>query len=534
VKAGFDLLHLNYLNRSYVNAMGNFIFSGSRSGNSAADFLLGASESMTVASPVLEQSGRQMNTYYFVQDDWKIHPRFTLNLGLRYELPLPWVHPGNEWVTYRRGQQSKVIPTAPVGMVFPNDPGVPRGLIQTDKNNFAPRIGFAWDPAGNGKTSVRGAFGIFYETMNSDIIQNSGQPFAYTYTFNAVSLSDPLRGQPPIPLQLNLTNPPFVGLQQLFYPDPSLRSPYVQQFHLDVQREVVRDLSVQVGYVGTLGRKLLVGHATNPPAYGPGATLANIDQRRYIEPGFGNNRAISSEANSQYNSLQVQVNKRFSHGFSAQGAYTFSRAIDMSSAFSLGAQTPNVLDLHSQVGLADFHASHIASASWIWDLPRLASAPAAVRFVAGGWQLNGLISGRTGQPLNIVTGTDNALSGTNSQRPNVTKDPKLPGDRSKDEKLLAWFDRTAFVAPAAGTYGNTGRNALIGPRSFGTNLGILKLFNIPGREGMKLQFRSEFFSITNTPNFGDPNVTLSAGVRMGRITSASGARVIQLAMKMLF
>ena len=166
-------------------------------------------------------------------------PRLTLNLGLRYELPLPWVHPqqllGHAAAS---GQKSQLIPTAPVGMVFPGDPGMPRGLIQTDKNNFAPRIGFAWDPFGNGRTSVRGAYGIFYETMNSDIIQNTGQPYRYTFTINQpTSLADPLRGQPAIPLVLNLKNPVFTGLQQLFYPEPGLRTPYVQNFNLNVQRE---------------------------------------------------------------------------------------------------------------------------------------------------------------------------------------------------------------------------------------------------------------------------------------------------------
>ena len=103
---------------------------------------------MTVASPVLEQAGLQTNHYFFIQDDWRVHPRLTLNLGLRYELPLNWVHPADWWGTFRPGQQSRVIPNAPLGMVFPGDPGVPRGLFDTDKNNFAPRIGFAWDPFG--------------------------------------------------------------------------------------------------------------------------------------------------------------------------------------------------------------------------------------------------------------------------------------------------------------------------------------------------------------------------------------------------
>ncbi|MEO7653362.1 MAG: hypothetical protein ABIZ80_23125, partial [Bryobacteraceae bacterium] len=476
----------------------------------------------------------QTNSYYFAQDDWRIHPRLTLNLGLRYELAMPWYHPQDFWGTLHPGQQSQVVKTAPSGMVFPGDPGVPRGLVPTDKNNFAPRIGFAWDPFGNGRTSVRGAFGIFYETINSDIIQNSGQPFRYTFTFNApASLVNPLQGQAAIPYAVNLANPQFTGLQQLFYPDASLRSPYVEHFNLNVQREVVKDLSVQVGYVGKLGRKLLMGLSANPAVFAPGATLANINSRRLLTT-FGNNSIISSRAVSTYHSLQAEVNKRFSRGFSLQGVYAYSKTIDMASGNALGAAVPNVFDLRTQYGLADFDARHIASISWIWDLPRLANLAAPVRAVVGGWQVNGLFTTRSGRPLNILSGEDVALSGTPNQRADVIGNHRLPDGRSKNDQILAWFDRAAFARPAAGTYGNVGRNALIGPAATNTNIGVFKNFGIPGREGMRLQFRSEFFNALNAVALGNPNTMLNAGVRMGRITSAGSGRVIQFALKLLF
>ncbi len=534
IKAGFQLLKLRYLNRSFFLTMGTFNFSGSLSGNPAADFLLGRADSMQVASPVLEQAGLQTNTYYFVQDDWRIHPRLTLNLGLRYELALPWRHPQDFWGTLHPGQQSQVIRTAPVGMVFPGDPGVPRGLVGSDKNNFAPRVGVAWDPFGKGRTSVRAAYGFFYETINADIIQNTSQPYRYTFTINTpFSLTDPLRGQPPIPLSVNLTNPVFTGIQELFYPDVSLRTPYVQHFNLNVQHEVVKDLAVQVAYVGKLGRKLLMGVSSNPAIFGPGATLANINQRRILPP-FGNNSTISSEANSSYQALQLELNKRFTQGFSLQGAYTFSRSIDMASAIALGAAVPNVFDLRTQFGLSDFHAKHIASFTWIWDLPRLKSASAPLRVVAGGWQVNGVVSARSGRPINIVSGRDVALSGTGNQRPDVVGEHRLPDGRPRGDKILAWFNRVAFAAPANGTYGNVGRNALLGPAAASTNLGLFKNFDLPGREGMRLQFRSEFFNVFNSVNLSNPNATLGSGVNMGRITGSDSARVIQFALKAIW
>ena len=371
--------------------------------------------------------------------------------------------------------------------------------------------------------------------MNSDVIQNTGQPYRYTFTINQpVSLVDSLQGQPPIPLVLNLKNPVFTGLQQLFYPDPGLRSPYVQNFNVNVQREIVQDLAVQVGYFGKLGRKLLMGLPSNPGIFAPGATLANLDSRRLLEPGFGNDTVLSSEANSSYNSLQVQVNKRFSHRFELAGAYTLSRSLDQASAIAIGGAVPNIFDLHTQWGVSDFFSKHIASFSWVWDLPALQRSNAALRAVAGGWQMNGLVSLRSGTPINLLTGADNALSGTPNQRPNVSGNPVLSSDRPRAAQILAWFDRTVFAAPAAGAYGNVGRNALIGPAAATTNLAVFKAFRIPGREGLRLQFRSEFFNLFNSVNLGNPNATVSSGATMGRITSAADARVIQFALKFLF
>jgi hypothetical protein len=228
------------------------------------------------------------------------------------------------------------------------------------------------------------------------------------------------------------------------------------------------------------------------------------------------------------------LTERYSKGFSLQGACSFSRSLDMASSNSLVAAVPNAFDLRTQWGLANFHAKHVGSLSWIWDVPRTGSSNGFINAVVDGWQVNGLITAKSGSPIDLRTGADNALSGTPNQRPNVAGDPILPSDRPRAERIDAWFDRTKFFAPAPGTFGDVGRNALIGPGDFDTNLGLFKNFAVPGREGMRLQFRSEFFNLLNWVNLGNPNVNLTAGTRMGRITSAGSARVIQFALKFIF
>jgi hypothetical protein len=534
-KAGIEYLRLQYLNRSFYQTQGGFTFSGIFTGNAAADFLLGIAQTLSIAAPALEQAGKENNFYSFVQDDWRVSRRVTLNLGVRYELPMPWYQPNNWWGTFIPGQHSTVYPTAPTGLVFPGDSGVPRGLIPTDKHQFAPRLGFAWDTFGDGKTAIRGGFGVFYNAITANIIQNGTQPFRYSYTINApYSLSDPLRGYGAIPDYVTAVNPVFTTnpVPQLVYPSPNTTSPYSLQYNLTLQRQISSDLMVEAAYVGKLGRKLLTDINTNPALYQPGATVAN-ESSRMLYPGFGNNTMMGTFANSEYNALQVRVMKRFARNFMATGTYTYSRSMDQSSSSTTDTSAiPNVFNVRGEWGPSDFYAKHIASMAALWNAPTLLHHNILIREGLGGWNLSFRFTAHTGNPLNIVTGADNAYSGTPKQRPNVNGNPVLPGGRTLAQQLAEWFDTTVFTAPTGGTYGDLGRNALIGPGMNSANAALLKNFPFSRRENVYLQFRFEAFSLLNHPIFSSPGTTM--GSSLGKITSASGDRELQLAAKVVF
>jgi outer membrane receptor protein involved in Fe transport len=533
-KGGFEFLNLQYLNRTWFQSQGGFTFSGIFTGNSAADFLLGIPQSLSISNPQLEQGGIQNAYSGYFQDDWRVRPRLTLNIGLRYELPEPWYQPNNYWGTFSPGAQSRIYPNAPAGLLFPNDPGVPRGLAPTDKTNFAPRVGFAWDAFGDGKTAVRGGFGIFYNAITSNIIQNGTQPFRYSYTINApYSLTDPLRGVAPIPAGLNLSNPTFTTNPppQLTYPNPDSATPYTMQYNLAVQREIVKRLVIEAAYVGKLGRKLLMDIGTNPALYAPGATVANENARR-VYPGFGTLNSMSTIANSAYNALQVVVNKRYSSHFMVQGSYTFGKSRDDSSSYVTDtAAVPNPFNLRNEWALSDFYAKHIVSASAIWQMPSLMHSSTILRETVGGWNLSARFTARSGLPINVVTGQDNSLSGGPQQRPNVNGSPVLPSDRSLYNKVTTWFNPAVYSYPAPGTFGDAGRNSIIGPGQYSPNVALLKNFPF-WREGRYVQFRAEAFSLFNHPIFSAPQNTL--GSTAGKITGASGDRELQFALKLVF
>jgi hypothetical protein len=534
LRFGFRWFHGFSSFRGYFQKDGTFTFDRSITGDAMADFLLGKPASMGIISPAFSRDTLGDQFAYYFQDDWRLTPRLTLNLGLRYELQLPWIEERGWWsrLYQNSGFRSTRFPTAPVDMAFFGDPGVPDGMIPRDYNNFQPRFGFAYNPALLPRTVIRGGVGVFNELNNADIIQNTGQPFQFNQQFFAIEqLSDPLRALGELPLLPNLQNPAFRGPFSIFYPSADYRNGNIFHYNLMVQRELADNLSVEVGYVGKQSRKLSRTSEVNPARFVPGASsLANIELRRVYRPGlYSAVTESSTTANASYNALQVHVIRRLAQGFSIQGAYTYSQAIDNGSALVLGGPLPNPFDWSTQRGLSDFDSRHNGNISFVVALPKPGRAPVH-RIVLNDWEVSGILIGRSGNPFTILSGRDIALSGTGNQTANVVGESKR-SHTSKADAVFRWFNTEAFAFPQTGQFGNSARNNVRGPGFWNLTAGLFR--NIPLRESFRLQFRSEFFNIFNHTNLGNPVNNLNNS-SFGRILSGSGPRVIQFALKLYY
>jgi Carboxypeptidase regulatory-like domain/TonB-dependent Receptor Plug Domain len=516
-----------------------FSFSGQFTGNAMADFVLGLPLNFTQGSVRVDYVRAQAWTA-FAQDEWKIGRDFSLSLGVRWEPFLPFTAGNNQLTTvFRPGQKSTVFPAAPAGLLYAGDPGVPTGGTPSDWNNFGPRVGFAWSPFGSRKTSVRAAYGIFFDTPRfHEISQYIGSPpYSLQTTVNAPrSFSDPYAGMVnPFPY-----TPPQTDQERAAYKfllpvtigqsvPTSFPTSYNQQWNFNIQREIVGGLVLTAAYVGTKGTHLPIRTELNPAIYAPGATAANINSRRLYGTNFASITELEDVINSSYNALQLSLNKRFSHGFTVLASYTYGKSLDGISLETDAYNGQNPLNLRGDRGLSDFDIRQRFVGSFLYELPSPKSGIA--RWVAGGWQLNGILTAQTGGVYTIVSGTDRVFSGTGTQRPDAVGDPNLDTGRPTDQLLAMYFNPKAFTLPALGNYGNTGRNTMIGPGRWNLDSALFKRF--PIREGMRLEFRWEFFNFFNHANFGNPVANISSNT-VGRITSASAGRIMQLGLRLVF
>ena len=532
---------------------GTFVFDGSRtrsasvsgSGTALADFILGLPFSFNTTTARTDDDHTQY-WGFFGQDNWKLTPKLTVNVGLRYEYAQPMYNARGYHATFMPNIQSTIRPGAPKGLLYPGDMGLPRPLYYADKNNFAPRVGFAYDPMGNGKTSIRGAYGVFYQVLDLEFSNflNSNQPF----TANITVLNPSSFVQPWAPTYQGGINDPitifkqniaagttsFVTPTAAYAIDPNIRNGYVQQFNVSVQRQLPWQTALQVAYVGTLGRKLSLAVENNPGIYNPATPTAAVNNTRPFDPGVLQSiLRFSSQNNSDYNALQVSANHQLSHGLVISSTYTYSKSFDLYSATSLGTSVSNPFNVNADRGRSDYDRTNVFNASTVWTIPYLrGSSNPFLRTVVAGWQLSGLTELQSGLPFNVSAGQDIAKTGIAQDRPNQIGNPNLPSGRTHGQQQLAYFNTAAFAYANVGTFGNTQRNALRGPHYINVDLAMMKDFIITGET--RFQFRAEAFDAFNHTNFNNPDGKVSDGVNFGRILSANDPRIIQGALKFYF
>jgi hypothetical protein len=518
---------------------GQTTFTGAYTGNGEADFAIGMAATFRQNSG-LDRDFAGSNTGLFIQDDWKLAPRLTMNLGLRWELNRPYTSAGDALATFQAGVRSQRFPTAPLGIVFPGDPGIPAGIAPTVLTNLGPRVGLAWDVFGNGKTSVRTGYGIFYYANIANAVSNlQSQPFILDLTaFGTPNLVNPwaAQGGNPFPYTLNTANPRFVTPVSANYLGENTGTPYVQQYNFTVQQQLTGSMSLQAGYVGNTSRKLYVQRDANAPIYGLGATSSNINARRPYLPGtFAALTELETAGNASYNSLQVIFNRRLAHGFSLVANYTWSRSIDTlsndpTSITSVGFVNSNDFSLDRAV--SNFNIPQVFTMSWVWDAPAFKRWGLLGREVLGGWQLSGIMNAHDGSPLTVTSGRDTNLDGNTNDRPNLVGNPVLDNSRPRSQLINQYFLTTAFAAlPSNQLYGSAGRNILIGPGSVNWDISAFKSFAVT--EHQAVQFRADIFNVFNQVNFGNPNTTLTSA-NFAKITSAASPRIFQFALKYVF
>lgn len=488
---------------------GSLSFSGAITRNGIADLLLGLPSFGIQSTSDNPQHQRTTSWNGFVQDDWKVLQKLTLNLGARYEYNTPPTDPSN---------RMSVFDLATKQLTQVGHDNISRSGVRPDRNNFAPRVGFAWQPAE--KTVIRGGYGIFYDAgmlvVNSALYFNPPYFSVRIFVPSATAL---LTLNNPFPTNTAVTPP--ASLTTLA---PDLSSAYMQNWNVDVQGELWRGGTLSVAYAGSKGTDLIRSLNLNQPLPGPGALAP---RRPY--PAFGNISLIESGGNSEYHSLQLSYRHALGASFTLIALYTFSKSIDDTSAF-LGdiadtSYPQNSRDFRAERALSSFDMRHRASVAWLYAFPRV-----------GRWlrdtELRGILVAQSGQPFTPVLRFDNSNTGNSgspygSDRPNVVGNPNL-ADQSADH----WFDPGAFAVPPPYTFGNAGRNILTGPGLLTLDMSLARRFSLHERAFVTVE--AQAFNLLNHTNFDLPQAFADEPSTFGHIFSSKAPRQIQLAMRLSF
>lgn len=526
------------------------------SGNALSSFLLGSIRNFQQGAGEFKDDRNYYATVY-AQDDVHVSHNLTLNLGLRWEPFIPFYEVKGRVEQFRAenyyaGIKSTQFPNAPAGLLFPGDPGMPKYGVRASYFNLSPRVGFAFDPRGNGKTSIRGGFGVFFDSQQVGIENNrfvDVSPFStqVSVTTPAGPFSNPYLGManpfpaPATPSPASIFPAPVLVVTY----DPSdnsrMKAPVTYNYNLILEHQLPQSILLRAAYVGSQSRHQTETVELNPAVYTPGSTLST-DARRIFK-GYGSIGQGTQDVISNYNSLQLTAQRRMSK-LTVLANYTYSKSLDdvPVGQGNAGIASQNVSTLPStnplrhlfDYGPSDFDSRHVATVSYVWDLPTLERRNYALRLIAGGWQTTGIIRYQSGQPLTVLAGSDRSQTGLGRDRgQQISKDVYGGnGCKSITTACVNYLNSAAFGTVPVGSFGNVGKGAFVGPHFVSWDAGLLKNFPIAS-ERVRLQFHAEFFNVLNHTNLGNPNVTASSNA-FGTIQSANDPRIGQLALKLLF
>jgi hypothetical protein len=540
---------------------GIFTFTTSAPGstkNALADFVTGKVGSMEQDTPY---HGLLNDWYYafFVQDNYRVFPNLTLNLGLRYDLPLPPTESSNLTSTFIPGVQSKIIPSAPLGLLYPGDAGVTRGIVEARKHHFSPRVGIIWDPFGDGKTAVRIGAGVFYGSVSGNQWNQpaNAQPFAVRQTFSSIASLTNVYGNPasfpngdPFPYTYNPAHPRFLPAAAVETISTGFQWPLTYQINTAVERQLPGQVSVTAAYVGTLTHHVPFTTDANVPTWEPGASTsqASINSRRPYDPGvLGQAQYLESNQTSSYHSLQISAHRALTRNLMLNGFYVLSKTFLSAngSTIGIGGQTQDYNALWEERGPSDNDQRHTASISGIWDLNYYNGSSRLLKQLANGWSIAPVISLNSGVPVNITTGADNNADTYSNDRPNMVPGQKafLSPSRCRictGGSAAAWFNTAAFTANGpgkpggigpGGADGNTPRDYLRAPGYRDIDLGVFRTIRF--ERGIQLQLRGEATNAFNMVSLSAPTASLSSSLN-GKITSAYTPRLIQIGARLTF
>lgn len=535
LKFGVDWTHFELYQDVNTNVRGTFSFSGQYSGFGLADLLLGAPSStskLQLPGP-LWNYGINTSRSFYALDNWTVSPRLTLNLGIRYEMDPPVLYKGGQQAAFNpllnviqvplqtNPTISPFLNAAPIPIPVPIQQVNSSTICDEDKKDFAPRVGFAYRPFKDDKTVIRGGYGIFYDLPpTNSSCGSSSMLWQYSESFVGA-----LKGSTP---NISLSTPfPAALLSSVFTPTANYplahTTPYINEYNLDIQRQLTPTMVLEIGYLGSQGIHLPISLNINQAVQGTGT---EVSRRPYSALGFLNTVTYNSYlGQSKYDALIARFEKRTSHGATFLVNYTWSHSLD-----DFSGSLQNVYNLGANWGSSNFDIRQRFVASYTYQLPfgkgrwKGSNWSGVEQAVLGGWQTGGILTAQTGFPLTAtISGLDNSLTGGLKDRPNFTGPSAIANPSITD-----WFNKAAFSMPASGQFGNEPTGAIVGPGLVDWDISLAKNFRF--RETNNFEFRVEFFNALNHPNFLNPVTTFNSP-SFGVITTAEPGREIQFGLR---